>query len=238
MTTSDTNKDFQPTPEPAASQFSATEPANSDLTGTESNLSEMGESSEATIRRVLDQFDLGRKLRQLRLKKKIALVDLGKHTGLSASMLSQLENGKLIPTLPTLARIAMVFDVGIDHFFVDRKEKYRFSVVRAKDRIRFPEAETEKPAYYFECLAFGAQDKNLNPYYAEFARRAEHEVVEHAHLGTEFLFLLEGELEIRYREETFVLRPGDSAYFDSSEPHCYRGLAKDTTRAVVVTTSP
>src|SRR5829696_5820753 len=70
------------------------------------------ENSEATIRRVLSSYEIGQKIRQLRLRKKIALVDLGKHTGLSASMLSQLENGKLIPTLGTLARIAMVFDIG------------------------------------------------------------------------------------------------------------------------------
>src|SRR5262245_40793786 len=61
------------------------------------------EDSQTNIRRVLSHYEIGRKLRTLRLKKKIALVDLGKHTGLSASMLSQLENGKLVPTLPTLA---------------------------------------------------------------------------------------------------------------------------------------
>jgi len=66
------------------------------------------ESGPETIQRVLSSYELGRKLRQLRLRKKIALVDLGKHTGLSPSMLSQLKNGKMIPTLPTLARIAMV----------------------------------------------------------------------------------------------------------------------------------
>ena len=59
------------------------------------------ETAEATIRRTLGSYDIGRKIKHLRLRKKIALTDLGKHTGLSASMLSQLENGKLIPTLPT-----------------------------------------------------------------------------------------------------------------------------------------
>src|SRR6476659_6334141 len=65
------------------------------------------ENSEETIRRVLSAYEIGRKLKQLRLRKKIALVDLGLHTGLSASMLSQLENGKLVPTLATLTRISM-----------------------------------------------------------------------------------------------------------------------------------
>src|SRR5512142_1449196 len=96
------------------------------------------ESGEETLRRVLGSYELGGKLRQLRLKKKVSLIDLGRHTGLSPSMLSQLENGKLVPTLPTLARIAMVFDVSLDHFFGDKKQKRQFAVVRADDRIRFP----------------------------------------------------------------------------------------------------
>src|SRR4051794_3470075 len=115
------------------------------------------ENSEATIRRVLSAYEIGRKLKQLRLRKKIALVDLGRHTGLSASMLSQLETGKLVPTLPTLARIAMVFDVGVDHFFVDRRRKRTFALTRYNERIRFPDRpDAPKPNYFFECLAFAA----------------------------------------------------------------------------------
>src|SRR3954464_1633405 len=104
------------------------------------------ESSEATINRVLSAYDIGRKIRQLRLRKKIGLVDLGKHTSLSASMLSQLENGKLVPTLATLARIAMVFEVSLDYFFADRKRRRSFFVVRASERLKFPDRPTsEKP---------------------------------------------------------------------------------------------
>src|ERR1700761_2601481 len=113
------------------------------------------ESSEETIRRVLSSYDIGPKLRRLRLRKKIALVDLGKHTGLSASMLSQLETGKMVPTLPTLARIAMVFDVGLEHFFDFLSRGKLFSVVRAGDRLKFPESpDSPFPSYYFEVLAF------------------------------------------------------------------------------------
>src|SRR5947209_18816872 len=111
------------------------------------------EAGEATVRRVLANYDIGRKLKHLRLRKKIALTDLGRHTGLSASMLSQLENGKLIPTLPTLARIAMVFDVGLEHFFSDKRAKRTFTIVKAGERLRFPEnAESPVPGYFFEVL--------------------------------------------------------------------------------------
>src|SRR3954469_2047027 len=145
--------DFIPVAEPKVGMnegsFSTAENASSRISMDEAS-SKMAESGEEMIRRILTSYDIGSKLRQLRLRKKIALVDLGKHTGLSASMLSQLENGKLIPTLATLARIAMVFDVGLDHFFGTRRGRKTFAVVRAAERLRFPErADAPAPAYFF-----------------------------------------------------------------------------------------
>ena len=64
-----------------------------------------------TISQGLERYSIGEKLRTLRLRKSMGLVELGKHTGLSAALLSKLERGKLFPTLPTLLRIAMVFGV-------------------------------------------------------------------------------------------------------------------------------
>src|SRR3954451_25258696 len=134
--------------------FSDMKNGHADLSNVEATLRE-AENGDEMIRGIIGNYDIGQKLRHLRLRKKIALVDLGKHTGLSASMLSQLENGKLIPTLPTLARIATVFDVGLEYFFGEKRQKKNFSVIRAVDRIRFPETpETAVPAYYFEVLAY------------------------------------------------------------------------------------
>mgnify|MGYP003351897801 CR=1 FL=1 len=194
------------------------------------------ESGPETIERILGVYELGRKIRQLRLRKKIALVDLGKHTGLSPSMLSQLENGKLVPTLPTLARIAMVFDVGLDHFFGDKNKPKQFSIVRANERMRFPErADAPNPAYFFECLAFAAQGKGMQAYLAEFPPATGREPAEHVHDGSEFLFLLEGSMKIHFQGVDHELRAGDSVYMDSSEPHSYKGDAETGARAVVVT---
>lgn len=200
---------------------------------------EVEETGEQTIRRVLGSYELGRKLRQLRLRKKIGLVDLGKHTGLSASMLSQLENGKLVPTLPTLARIAMVFDVGLDYFFGNRRGARMFSIVRASDRMKFPERpDMPSPTYFFECLAFSAQGKGLQAYTAEFPRAAGANAQEHMHEGAEFIFILEGILAVRFEGVENELSQGDSVYFDSSEPHAYRGVSETAARAVVVTIPP
>ncbi len=199
----------------------------------------MNESGPETVQRVLSSYEIGAKIRRLRRKKKIGLVDLGRHTGLSASMLSQLENGKLIPTLPTLARVAMVFDVSLEHFFGERKKRGLFSVVRARERIRFPEkAEAETPAWYFECLAYSAQEKSLQAYLAVIEPRKREEMEEHAHEGAEFLYVIEGELGVLYEEEETVLGEGDGVYFDASQPHGYRSVGEGQARALVVTTPP
>lgn len=229
-----------PIPSTTESRFSNTERPTGSLTPAEANEIALTseEKSEATIRRVLSSYEIGAKLKALRLRKKIALVDLGKHTGLSASMLSQLENGKLVPTLPTLARIAMVFDVGLDHFFSDRRKNKLFAVVRASERMKFPDKPgSSSPDFWFECLAFSAQDKSLQAYLAEFPKRGA-EVQEHSHEGAEFLHLFEGSIQIHYQGEDHLLNAGDSVYFDAAEPHSYRGMAKTISKAIVITTAP
>jgi len=70
-----------------------------------------------TLQDGLKDYAIGEKLRALRLKKKMGLVELGKHTGLSPALLSKIERCRLFPTLPTLLRIALVFGVGLEFFF-------------------------------------------------------------------------------------------------------------------------
>jgi transcriptional regulator with XRE-family HTH domain len=71
----------------------------------------------ASLSRGLAEYGIGGKLRALRLRRKLGLVELGRHTGLSPALLSKLERGRMFPTLPTLLRIALVYGVGLDHFF-------------------------------------------------------------------------------------------------------------------------
>ena len=225
-------------PELIETYFSTTEDRSRNFDGDKLDCI-VAEKSAETIRRSLSSYEIGRKLRQLRLRKKIALVDLGRHTGLSASLLSQLENGKLIPTLPTLARIAMVFDVSLSHFFGDRKKKHVFGITRQDERIKFPEQPgSVKPAYFFENLAFPAQDKAIQAYLAEFPKCSPEEVRPHFHEGSEFLYVFEGTLAILYDDEEYILKAGDSAYFESIEPHSYRGTSRTPVRALVVTVLP
>ena len=111
------------------------------------------------LKKELDRYHFGDKLRQLRLRRKMGLVELSKHTGLSPALLSKLEHGKLYPTLPTLSRIALVFSVGLEHFFSDERQKHLFALARKKERLKFPEAPGLKEvAFQFESLDYPATE--------------------------------------------------------------------------------
>src|SRR3954466_6520010 len=97
----------------------------------------------------LKRYEIGSKIRTLRLGKKLGLVQLGEHTGLSAALLSKIERGNLFPTLPTLLRIAMVFGVGLDHFFAESEDSPIVQITRKADRVRLPNRPAEPQSYLF-----------------------------------------------------------------------------------------
>ena len=184
----------------------------------------------------LRNYAIGEKLRALRLRKKMGLVELGQHTKLSPALLSKIERGKLFPTLPTLLRIAMVFSVGLDFFFADDRKRRVLAISRHRERLRFPErAKANEASYSFESLDFGATERKLNAYYAEFDHIDPHKVRLHQHDGVEFLYVLSGKLGLRVGSEDFLLEGRDSIYFDSSVVHGYWNASGQRTTAIVVT---
>jgi transcriptional regulator with XRE-family HTH domain len=189
-----------------------------------------------TLQEGLQRYLIGEKLRALRLRKKVGLVELGRHTGLSAALLSKIERGKLFPTLPTLLRIAMIFSVGLEFFFTDERKRRIVAIVRGRERRRFPERPgAEDVAFHFECLDFPAVERKLNAYYAEFHPRSSAQVDLHQHPGIEFIYQISGKLELRIGEEENTLEKGDAIYFDSNLPHGYRRLGNAVSAALVVT---
>jgi transcriptional regulator with XRE-family HTH domain len=191
-----------------------------------------------TITSGLKKYAIGGKLRRLRLRKSMGLVELSQHTGLSPALLSKLERDVMHPTLPTLLRIAMVFSVGLEYFF-NPEPKPTLEIVRKKDRLRFPDSpDAAKVAYYFESLDFPVPNRALDSYLAEFEPVGAESSRMHEHPGVEFLYVLSGKLELRTREEPHELGEGDSVYFDSSVPHGYSRIGAKRTTALVVTLAP
>ncbi len=181
-------------------------------------------------------YAIAEKLRGLRLRKSMGLAQLADHTGLSAAMLSKLENARLVPTLPTLVRIALVFNVGLDYFFTDQRKRHIVAISRKNERRKFPADPKESHVpWHFESLDFRANERKLNGYLAHFHRVPEEKLSPHFHPGVELLYLIEGELEISIGTEVHRLSSGDAIYFDSIQKHSYRSVGADACTAVVVT---
>ena len=188
-----------------------------------------------TLQEGLSDYGIGDKLRTLRLKKKMGLVELGKHTGLSPALLSKIERGLMFPTLPTLLRIALVFGVGLEFFISDDSKRNAVAIVRRGERQRFPERPgTKDISFFFESLDFTAVERRLHAYYADFQPVAAEKARPHQHSGVEFLYVLKGRLALRVANEDHLLDAGDSVYFNSTRPHSYRSVGGKPCSGLVV----
>ena len=186
-----------------------------------------------TLEAGLEQYRIGAKVRALRLQKKLGLVQLGEHTGLSPAMLSKIERGQVFPTLPTLLRIALAFGVSLDHFFVEQARPL-VAVTKKMDRLRLPDRpDRDSPAYYFESLDFPVTDRKMEGYYAEFPRSSGPSEP-HRHTGVELIYVLKGRLVVTIDGQENALDDGDALYFDSSVPHSYTQQGRSTCAAIVV----
>lgn len=186
-----------------------------------------------TLTTELERYRIGPRIRALRLKKKLSLVHLGEHTGLSSAMLSKIERGQLFPTLPTLLRIALVFGVELDHFF--NKEGPRIAVTRQSERVRLPiPADASPGAYVFESLNYALADRRMEAFMAVFPIDGPASE-SHQHGTEEFLYVLEGALAVVVDEEEVVLEKGDAISFDSSIVHSYRRQGSGACTALVAT---
>lgn len=188
-----------------------------------------------TLQEGLQKYAIGEKLRELRLRRKMGLVELGRHTALSAALLSKIERGRLFPTLPTLLRIALVFNVGLDYFFSERRRRV-MAVMRRRERLVFDEKfKGDDAVYRFECLDYKADERKLSAFLARFPRNAPARAGTHQHDGVEFLYVLTGTLSVTVGDDESVLRKGDAIYFDSAVAHGYKAVDRAPCSALVVT---
>jgi transcriptional regulator with XRE-family HTH domain len=147
-------------------------------------------------------------------------------------MLSKIERGQVIPTLPTLMRIALVFGVGLDHFF-NQGEAPILEVVRSKDRLKLPNTKEKMPSYYFESLDYPVNDRPIDSYLSEFVPKTPFSEP-HEHAGFELVYVITGAIEIEIHDEIHRLEAKDSMYFDAVFPHAYKCASDDRATAVIV----
>jgi quercetin dioxygenase-like cupin family protein/DNA-binding XRE family transcriptional regulator len=185
------------------------------------------------LRQELTRYAVGAKIRALRWQRGLRLVEMSQKTGLSSALLSKIERGQSVPTIPALFKIATCLEVGLAHFF-PRPRRSPAVISRSAERIRLPETPDAKDSSYdFECLNYAATTPRIQCYAAEF--RSGQGGRYHAHPGGEFIFVMSGGLRLTIESEEYVLESGDSVYFDSAVPHNYAKVGDGPSTALVVT---
>lgn len=191
----------------------------------------LAESAENAIQ----QKSIGERIKYLRQRKGMGLVELGRHTGLSASFLSQLETGRVVPTLRNLARIALVFSRDLNFFFEPEREDL-FRIIRSNERARLPQTGAAVPGYFFESLGTVPNETQVAPYIAEFLPSSDTRPQSaHQHTGAEFLYVLTGQLRVTHGDRVETFGVGDALYFHSGTTHSYQRVGDEPCRALILT---
>lgn len=188
------------------------------------------------IRHEVRKLHIGHKIRELRKSAGLVLQDLSDRTDLSKPLLSQIENEVISPPIATLLKISKALNVNLSFFFQDGDPEEKVVLVR-KDESKVIDSRyfgREESGYYYEALAYKKPNKYMEPFLVEFKRKKAEKLSYFSHEGEEFIYVLQGTLEFRTKDQHYILDPGDSLYFESSIPHAYRALGMKNARALSV----
>ncbi len=151
----------------------------------------MGKNEEITLAKV------GERIKKVREEKKLSLTDLAEKTGYSSSILSQIENHLLSPSLGTLIQIANALEVPLSKIFGE-KRGHSYSIVRKDERkliSRFASKEGVNYGYTYESLGYDKKNRRMEPFIVTLEpATVKHEKLS-SHSGEEFIYVLEGEME-------------------------------------------
>ena len=181
---------------------------------------------------LLDSANLGPRIRRLRLKRSMGLVELGKLTGLSASFLSQLETGRVVPTLRNLARLSLVFQKDISFFFQSAEHSV-FRIQRRRDRVRLKMGAPDVD-YIAESFGILIPEGGVRPCMAEFLPGQEHSFRPHVYAGVEMVYVIEGSLELERNGERHLLNERDVVYISGETHRIYRCIGETAAKALII----
>jgi DNA-binding XRE family transcriptional regulator len=170
----------------------------------------------ATIARL--EVAIGREVREFRKKLDMTVADLAKLADLSAGMLSKIENGMTSPSLDTLQALSRALHVPVTAFFRRYEEERDATFVPAGQGLTIERRGT-RAGHQYQLLGHTLR-KNIavEPYLITLTEKSDvFPIFQHA--GVEFLYMLEGEVGYRHGNKTYVMRPGDSLFFDADAPH-------------------
>jgi transcriptional regulator with XRE-family HTH domain len=167
---------------------------------------------------------IGEKIKNFRETKDISVEEMAKRSGLTEEQILRIEGNEDFPSLAPLIKIARVLGVRLGTFLDDQTELGPV-VSRKSDResnsgIGFTNNATTKHKYmsYF-ALSQDKSGRHMEPFFIDVKPSMKEDFIFSTHEGEEFIYVIEGSIEINYGKDTYLLSEGDSIYYDSIVAH-------------------
>ena len=182
----------------------------------------------------MDEKKVVENIKRMRQNKGLSLEALAKITGLTKGYISKIEHSQKAPPISTLFKIANA--LGTEASFLiaetpsEAPENVSICIVRNNERREVVSRGTFY-GYRYESLAYKKIGKSMEPYILEpaFDERAIF-----SHDGEEFMYVLEGTHEFVFNNHRYILKEGDSVYFDSKVPHSGRSVGRKKAKILMV----
>ena len=164
--------------------------------------------------------NIGKRIKKFRELKEISLDELSKRTGLSLDLLKEIEQDKVYPALGILLRISRALGTRLGTFIDDQISED--PIVTTKDSRSCEESAyrggKEGLPLKFYSLGRGKTDRHMEPFYIEIYP-SNNDIDFSSHEGEEFIVVISGEIEVTYGNKKYLLKQGDSIYYNSAVPH-------------------
>jgi transcriptional regulator with XRE-family HTH domain len=179
---------------------------------------------------------IGERLATLRKERNLKPEDLAARSGVLLSEIEAIEASRFSPTIAPLVKLSRALGVRMGTFLDDvggagpviSRAGAAEEVMRASGQ-----ASPQKGALSFHSLAQGKSGRSMEPFIVEVRPSQGADAPSSSHEGEEFIYVLEGEIELRYGSDTFSLGAGDSVYYDSIVPHLVCSAASARILAVI-----
>ena len=200
----------------------------------DTNAPSPSEVDPEAVEMIIAEGNIGSRIKHLRTKRSMGLVELGQLTGLSASFLSQLETGRVVPTLRNLARLGLAFNKDLSYFFQPEKRSF-FRIQRRKDRIRLPQPRPVNPSHIAESFGILVPDRSIGPCLAEFFPNVDVPPFEpRIYQGQEMVYMIEGRLRIDFEGREEFIDADDVAFMDAETPRRFACAGNTIAKALII----
>ena len=171
-----------------------------------------------------NQTIVGHKIKGIRESKNISIEEIAERSGLSIEQITSIENDQNLPSLGPLIKIARALGVRLGTF-LDDNDELGPAVCRAEEReqkssISFSNDATDARKHMeYHPLAQQKTGRHMEPFIIDINPAENQEYNLSAHEGEEFIYVMNGEVEIEYGKNKYTLKEGDSIFYDSIVKH-------------------